>query len=137
MNTNLSALPVGAIVVERTFEPVTREDLRRYAAASGDLNPLHLDPAFARQAGFDDVIVHGMLGMAILGRLVTECLSGQRLLAFRARFRNVIQTGEPLHCRARLDSRTDDTIVLGLEALASTGVLLIDGTARIAWLTGV
>jgi len=72
MSATLNSGALGTMVAERTFGPIAREDLRRYAEASGDLNPLHLDPEFARQAGFDDVIVHGMLGMALLGRLITE-----------------------------------------------------------------
>ena len=109
MSEPLSTAPIGALVAERVFEPVTREDLRRYAEASGDLNPLHLDPAFAVQAGFEDVIVHGMLGMALLGRLLEENIAKRRLLTFRTRFTNIIRINTEILCRARLQSRTPDT----------------------------
>jgi len=80
----------------RNIRPIQREDLERYAQASGDLNPLHLDPEFARQAGFTDVIVHGMFGMALLGRLIEEDIVKQRLLLFRARFRKSSRSIKPL-----------------------------------------
>jgi acyl dehydratase len=131
MSATLNSGALGTMVAERTFGPIAREDLRRYAEASGDFNPLHLDPEFAQQAGFDDVIVHGMLGMALLGRLITESLGPQRLLAFGVRFRHVIRTGEAIHCRARLKARIGEAAVLALEAWNPAGTLLIEGTATL------
>jgi acyl dehydratase len=131
MSLPLESFESGAIVAERTFGPITGEHLQRYAEASGDMNPLHLNREFARQAGFDDVIVHGMLGMALVGRLVTEDLPRLRLLAFRARFRHVIRAGEVIQCRARLRARDGETVVLALEALNSAGTQLIDGSATL------
>jgi acyl dehydratase len=52
--------------------PLTREDLVRYAGASGDFNPIHWNPRFATEVGLPDVIAHGMLTMALAGRLVSE-----------------------------------------------------------------
>jgi acyl dehydratase len=51
---------------------VTRADLVRYAGASGDFNPIHWNERFAREVGLPDVIAHGMLTMALVGRLVTS-----------------------------------------------------------------
>ena len=50
---------------------VTRADLVRYAGASGDFNPIHWNERAAREVGLPDVIAHGMLTMALAGRLVT------------------------------------------------------------------
>jgi acyl dehydratase len=129
---SLDNAAVGATVAERTFGPFHAKDLRRYAEASGDLNPLHLDPAFARAAGFDDVIVHGMLGMALLGRLVKEHFPSHALTNFRARFRSIIHTGQPIACVARLESRQSGLTVLALTANGTEGTVLIDGTATLA-----
>src|SRR5229473_98550 len=84
MNARLETADVATEVARTRYEPLGRDDLQRYAQASGDLNPLHLDPAFARQAGFDDVIVHGMLGMALLGRLLEEAFPSNPLQLFRS-----------------------------------------------------
>jgi acyl dehydratase len=137
MKQTLTTAAAGAIVAERSFGPFGREDLQRYAEASGDLNPLHLDRDFARQAGFDDVIVHGMLGMALLGRLITGSFPSNRLKRFRARFRGVIPTGQAINCAARMESRTEDTATLSLTAQGATGTILIEGTATMAVLPGI
>ncbi len=58
---------------------ITRADLRDYAVASGDHNPIHLDPRAARAANLPDTIAHGMLVMGLalsaVGRagVVREC----------------------------------------------------------------
>jgi acyl dehydratase len=51
---------------------VTRADLVRYAGASGDFNPIHWSDRVATSAGLPGVIAHGMLTMALAGRLVTD-----------------------------------------------------------------
>lgn len=51
---------------------VTRADLVRYAGASGDFNPIHWSDRIATSVGLPGVIAHGMLTMALAGRLVTD-----------------------------------------------------------------
>jgi acyl dehydratase len=56
-------------------EVVPAEDLpRRYAAVSGDDNPIHLDPEFARSVGFRGVILHGLCTLALAVRLLPRPL---------------------------------------------------------------
>ena len=55
---------------------ITRADLVRYAGASGDLNPIHWSERFAREVGLPDVIAHGMLTMALAGRMATSWAGG-------------------------------------------------------------
>lgn len=121
----------GSVVAEFRSEAITREMLAQYAEASGDLNPLHLDPAFARKAGFPDVIAHGMLGMALLGRMLTGRFAAERLCNFNARFSGVVPLGETLLCRARVEAVEMGTLLLALEATTSTGAVAISGQARV------
>ncbi len=69
---------------------------------SGDLNPLHLVPDFARQGGFDRPILHGLCtyGFAVRA-IVNGVLDGQveRLKGFRARFSSVVYPGDTLTTR--------------------------------------
>jgi acyl dehydratase len=51
---------------------VTRADLVRYAGASGDFNPIHWSDRVASSVGLPGVIAHGMLTMALAGRIVTD-----------------------------------------------------------------
>lgn len=53
---------------------VAREDVKRYADASGDQNPLHQNDDFARAVGFPGIIAHGMYTMGHLARCLTEWL---------------------------------------------------------------
>jgi acyl dehydratase len=63
----VTALSVGTELPAQEFV-VTREDLRRYAAASGDHNPIHQDDAFARAIGLPGVVAHGMYTLALVAR---------------------------------------------------------------------
>jgi acyl dehydratase len=62
---------VGTELPERRF-PIHRDDLIRYAGASGDFNPIHWNEKFAAEVGLPDVIAHGMLTMAEAIRVVTD-----------------------------------------------------------------
>ena len=55
---------------------ITRADLVRYAAASGDHNPIHQDEDVARSVGLPGVIAHGMYTLALVGRAVAEWTGG-------------------------------------------------------------
>lgn len=61
-------LPVGG---EWTSEPrlVSAEDVRTFADLTGDRNPVHIDPEFARTTPFRRCIAHGLLGLALVGGL--------------------------------------------------------------------
>jgi acyl dehydratase len=53
----------------------------RYAGASGDFNPIHIDEEFARQVGLPGRILHGLWTMAQVARAHTEALGGPEALA--------------------------------------------------------
>ena len=53
----------------------------RYAGASGDFNPIHIDEEFARQVGLPGRILHGLWTMAQVARAHTEAFGGPESLA--------------------------------------------------------
>jgi acyl dehydratase len=68
---------------------------------SADPNPLHVDPAVARHAGFERPIMHGMCTFGLLGLLIVQEFCGfdaARLQALRARFTAPLYPGETLDC---------------------------------------
>ena len=79
---------VGAALPSRS-RAVTLETLRSYAAASGDHNPIHTDPAFAATTPFERPIAHGMLLLAYVMEMLTTTFgkdwitSGQLKVRFR------------------------------------------------------
>ena len=132
MMTDLTTAEPGAILAQFSPLPSTPEDLVRYAQASGDSNPLHLDPEFARQAGFANLVVHGMLNMAHLGRLLTDHFCAERIRSFNARFEGVVLVGQRVTYRACLVEKSSDGITLALEGALSSGARVISGQAFIA-----
>jgi acyl dehydratase len=66
---------------------VTRENLIRYAGASLDFNPIHWNEQLAKDVGLPDVIAHGMLTMALGGRLVTDWIGDPgKVIEYGVRF---------------------------------------------------
>lgn len=81
-----SSLAVGTALPERSFQ-ITRADLKRYADASGDQNPIHQDEAFAKSVGLPNLIAHGMYTMALAGKFITDWVGDiTALVEFGVRF---------------------------------------------------
>ncbi len=76
---------------------MTREDVKAYADASGDQNPLHQRDEVARAAGFPGIIAHGMFTM---GHLASSLLAwagdDAALLRLRVQFRAPVFMGETI-----------------------------------------
>ena len=76
----------GQELPEQTYT-VTRAHLVRYAGASGDFNPIHWSDRVATAVGLPGVIAHGMLTMALAGRIVTGWTGDpSAVLEYSARF---------------------------------------------------
>ncbi len=75
---------------------VDRAQLVRYAGASGDFNPIHWNARVATSVGLPDVIAHGMLTMALAGRLVTAWAGDPaRVLDLAVRFTRPVVVPDP------------------------------------------
>jgi acyl dehydratase len=89
---------------------VERSDVKAYADASGDQNPLHQDDAFARSVGFPGVIAHGMLTMGHLASSVNSWIGPDaELRSMRAQFRSAVLLGDVIVARGRVRSVDDAT----------------------------
>ena len=79
-------IEVGTVLEERTFY-LDRAMLKAYADASGDQNPIHQNEEFALSVGLPNVISHGMLTMALVGKYVTDWAGGSAAVKeYSARF---------------------------------------------------
>lgn len=88
--------------------PVTHEQLVQYAQASGDLNPLHTDDAFAKSIGMDGVIAHGMLIMGFLGQYVQELAGTEAIVSkFSMRFGAMTKPGDAITCSGVVKQLTE------------------------------
>jgi acyl dehydratase len=79
-------IEVGTVLDEHVFY-IDRAMLKAYADASGDQNPIHQNEDFALSVGLPNVIAHGMLTMALVGKYVTDWAGGAvAVKEFSARF---------------------------------------------------
>ena len=79
-------IKAGDAIPSRIFW-IDRELLKKYADASGDQNPIHQDEEFAKSVGLPDVIAHGMLTMALVGKFLTDWAQNpEAIKEFSARF---------------------------------------------------
>jgi acyl dehydratase len=78
------------MTLETKVFTVTRADLVRYAAASGDHNPIHQDDDVARSVGLPGVIAHGMYTMALAARAVGEWFPGAEVVSLGCKFTNPV-----------------------------------------------
>ena len=84
---------------------VRREDVKAYADASGDQNPLHQDDNFARSVGFPGIIAHGMFSMAHVAKAVTDWLGDPAALErIKVQFRAPVFMDETLVAKGRVAS---------------------------------
>ena len=93
---------VGDELPALQLPPLTRTTLALFAGASGDHNPIHIDTDFARRAGMPDVFAQGMLGMAWLGRLLTQWAPPSQLRRFDVRFQGITHLGHAVRCTGRV-----------------------------------
>jgi len=122
--------------VRKEFPPITRTALALYAGASGDHNPVHIDSDAARAAGFPDVFAQGMLGMAYLGRILTDTVPVDRIRSFSARFLAVTRLGDVLTGTGTVEScfaeGDEDRARLKLELVNQHGEVKLAGQAVVA-----
>ncbi|RFU86142.1 3-alpha,7-alpha,12-alpha-trihydroxy-5-beta-cholest-24-enoyl-CoA hydratase [Streptomyces triticagri] len=99
---------------DRTVEIPVREDLAQLYRLSGDWNPLHADPEFAKLAGFDKPILHGLCtyGMTLKAVVDTELGADvSRVTSYGTRFTGVVFPGETLRVRMwRSEGRVQITV---------------------------
>jgi acyl dehydratase len=113
-----------------------RAALVKYAAGSGDFNPLHFDPEFQQARDIGDNIVHGRFKYAALGQLVSEWLAHRgSIRRISAQYRGMDRRGEPMTCKGRVAALREDggTRVVELELWTENakGERTTGGTAEV------
>jgi acyl dehydratase len=121
-------IEVGTVLEEKVFY-LDRALLKAYADASGDQNPIHQNEEFAVSVGLPNVIAHGMLTMALVGKYVSDFAGGSaNVLEYSARFIKpvIVPSGEKvdLTVSATVAEVADGKISLTLSA-TSAGVKVL------------
>ncbi len=109
-----------------SLEPGQRVELRvtpdlyvtiRYAGASGDFNPIHIDEQFARQVGLPGRILHGLWTMAQVARALTEAAGGpEKLRSLSVQFRGMGVPGEEIVVTGTVRERRGELLVVDAQA---------------------
>ena len=104
----------------------------RYAGASGDFNPIHIDEDFARQVGLPGKILHGLWTMAQVARAQTEAGGGpQSLKRLQVQFRGMGRLEEEIVVTSKVKEIEDGIARIACEARQGDTALVRRGEADI------
>ena len=100
----------------------------RYAAVSGDFNPIHIDPEFASKTEMGGVIAHGTLSLNLIWQALEQTLGREGLdtVDLDVRFRRPVRVGDRIEAGGALDENGERYRVW---ARNQDGVNIIEGTA--------
>ncbi|NVJ22835.1 MULTISPECIES: MaoC family dehydratase [Myxococcus] len=115
--------------------PVDRVQLSRYAGASGDYNPVHVDELYAKSVGMPSVYAPGMLVMGMLGQLISDWARGGQMRRYNVRFIKMVWPGDTVVCKGRVSNRHGTAgryfVDIDLWAENQRGELVMKGGAQI------
>lgn len=116
---------------------LTQVQLVRYAGASGDFNPIHTVPAFAKSAGLDGTIGHGMLSMGMMGELVSSFAGIKAVRKYSVSFKSMARPGDVLIVKGVVKKKYEKDGVKLVDLKVSIedqeGDIKADGKATIAF----
>lgn len=115
--------------------PVDRVQLSRYAGASGDYNPVHVDEVYAKSVGMPSVYAPGMLVMGMLGQLISDWARGGQMRRYNVRFIKMVWPGDTVVCKGRVSDRHGTGgryfVEIDLWAENQRGELVMKGSSQI------
>ncbi len=118
--------------IERT---VTTQDIQLFAVLSGDVNPQHLDAAYADASRFHGVIAHGMLGGALISAVLGTRLPGPGTVyvSQSLNFLHPVRVGDSLHVSVTVRARDAQTkrLHLACRCTNQAGEDVITGEAEV------
>jgi 3-hydroxybutyryl-CoA dehydratase len=114
---------------------ISAEDIQLFAAVSGDVNPVHLDAAYAATTPFGGCIAHGMLSGAIISAAIAMRLPGPGTiyLGQSLRFTLPVRPGDTLTVTLKVVAKTDKRrlVTLECEVFNQGQQLVVAGTADV------
>ena len=113
----MSDLNVGDAIPELRVTP-DKYLPHRYAGASGDFNPIHIDPEFAKAVGLPNTILHGLYMMGLVARLATDVVGGdpKALKRLSVQFRGMGAPETEIVVTGTVKSVEGDTAVIDVVA---------------------
>ncbi len=105
----------------------------RYAGASGDFNPIHIDNDFAQMVGLPRNILHGLYSMAQVARAQTEAAGGdpRALRRLAVQFRGMGVPEEEIVVSGTVTARDGDRVVVATEAFQGDNGIVRNAEAEL------
>ncbi|MEG2385719.1 MAG: MaoC family dehydratase [Aurantimicrobium sp.] len=130
-----STLTKGDVVAEESFH-LTRDNLVRYAGASGDFNPIHYRDDVAISVGLPGVLAHGMLTMGLAVQPVSNWVGDPaRIVDYQVRFTRPVlvdgATGADVTVTATVGALEDETKVARIDLTAKFNDETVLGKAQV------
>lgn len=112
---------------------LAQEMVDAYAKASGDFNPIHIDPDFARTTPMGGTIAHGMLVLAFISEMMTQAFGRAWLASGKLdiRFRAPARPGDTIVARAKTLGTQDGRLRYAVECVNQKDEILISGIAEV------
>jgi acyl dehydratase len=130
--TDLSELKAGESLPELHVTP-DKYLPHRYAGASGDFNPIHIDPEFAKAVGLPGNILHGLYSMAQVARAHTEAAGDPRALRrLSVQFRGMGMPEQEIVVSATVKEADDGRVVTETEAAQGDNRIIRNAEAELA-----
>ena len=105
----------------------------RYAGASGDFNPIHIDEQFAQQVGLPSRILHGLWTMAQVARAHTEAFGGPGTLQrLSVQFRGMGMLEQEITVSGRVREVTGEVAIVDSQATQAGKRIIRNGEAEVA-----
>ncbi|MFA9277059.1 MAG: MaoC family dehydratase [Rhodoluna sp.] len=130
-----SSLTKGDVVAEENFH-LTRDNLVRYAGASGDFNPIHYRDDIAVSVGLPGVLAHGMLTMGLAVQPVSNWVGDPaRIVDYQVRFTRPVlvdgATGADVTITATVGALEDETKIARIDLTAKFNDETVLGKAQV------
>jgi acyl dehydratase len=111
-------------------QAIDKDQTFRYAEASGDPNPIHVDENIAKMAGLPGIIVHGLCTMAFTSKVAIDKLANgdpTRLKRLRVRFSRPVLPGQTITTKVWADGARDGRKIFAYETFNPDGQAVIKG----------
>lgn len=114
---------------------LTQDDIDLFAAMSGDVNPAHMDPTFAKSDIFHGIVGHGMWSGSLISALLGTVLPGPGTIYLEQdiKFKKPVRIGDTITITLIVrDKRADKTIVLfDCKGVNQRGEIVVEGLATV------
>jgi 3-hydroxybutyryl-CoA dehydratase len=112
---------------------ITEKEVYGFAEISGDCNPVHIDPEYAKQSMFKKQIAHGILSGSLISTVLGTKLPGENTIYMGQQFKFLapVYFGDKLTAHAEVTEKKDDKHIIKLRTFVTNqdGKIVVDGEA--------